>query len=234
MVSPIYCHKVYCLCMPIPLIYDKNFFKTWSSDMAYILGFLYADGNIVETKRGNHYIAIYTADKQLLVSMKRCMKSAHKISTRLSSTGCVHRIQIGSKEWFSDLGVLGLFPNKTKRMELPVVPEKYFGDFVRGYFDGDGNVWVGMVHKNRTTALTAIQVSFTSGSYGYLKSLHDSLKERGVLGGSLYSSKRGNYARLSLSIKDALKIYEIMYNTSYKLYLRRKKLVFDKFVKMRS
>jgi len=220
--------------MPIPMMYDKDFFKTWSSDMAYILGFLYADGNIVQTKRGNHYIAIYTADKSLLVSMRKSMKSRHKISTRISPTGCVHRIQIGSKEWFYDLDVLGLFPNKTKRMELPCIPEKYFGDFVRGYFDGDGNVWVGLVHKNRKTTLMTIQVSFTSGSYEYLRSLHESLKKRGILGGSLYHSKSGNYARLSLSIRDALKIYEIMYNTSHKLYLRRKKVVFERFVKMRS
>lgn len=216
------------------MMYDKDFFKTWSSDMAYILGFLYADGNIVQTKRGNHYIAIYTADKSLLVSMRKSMKSRHKISTRISPTGCVHRIQIGSKEWFYDLDVLGLFPNKTKRMELPCIPEKYFGDFVRGYFDGDGNVWVGLVHKNRKTTLMTIQVSFTSGSYEYLRSLHESLKKRGILGGSLYHSKSGNYARLSLSIRDALKIYEIMYNTSHKLYLRRKKVVFERFVKMRS
>lgn len=215
-------------------MYDKDFFKTWSPDMAYILGFLYADGNIVQTKRGNHYIAIYTADRSLLVLMSKCLKSKHKIATRISATGCVHRIQVGSKEWFSDLGVLGLFPNKTKRMELPSIPENYFGDFVRGYFDGDGNVWVGLVHKNRKTTLTTIQVTFTSGSYEYLKSLHDSLKKRGVVGGSLYHAKSGNYARLSLSIKDALKIYEIMYNTSYKLHLRRKKVVFDRFVKLRS
>ena len=47
--------------------------------MAYILGFMYADGNIVQTKRGNHYVAIYTADKQLLIDMADCMDAKQKI-----------------------------------------------------------------------------------------------------------------------------------------------------------
>ena len=60
--------------------------------MAYILGFMYADGNIVKTKRGNHYIAIYTADEALLISMTKCMKAKHKVSVRISDTGCNYRI----------------------------------------------------------------------------------------------------------------------------------------------
>ncbi len=211
--------------------YDANFFKTWSSDMAYILGFMYADGNIVETERGNHYVAIYTADRQILYSMRRSMKSEHKIAKRQSVTGCNYRIQIGSNEWFIDLGKLGLFPNKTKRLQMPDIPKKYFGDFVRGYFDGDGNVWVGLVHKERKTPLQTIQVVFTSGSFAFLQSLHGVLKKHGLLGGSLFRSKVGNFARLAFSIKDASKLYNIMYNTPHKLYLKRKKVVFEQFMK---
>ena len=202
--------------------------------MAYILGFMYADGNIVETQRRNRYIAIYTADKQILVSMRKCMESKHKISLRCSSGGQTYRIQVGSKEWFEDVGKLGLFPNKTKRITLPNIPRIFFGDFVRGYFDGDGNVWIGLVHKERKTALVTIQVAFTSGSYEYLESLQTTLKKSGLIGGSLYIPKKGNYARLAFSMRDAFKLYEIMYNTPHKLYLKRKKIVFEQFMKMRS
>lgn len=201
--------------------------------MAYILGFMYADGNIVETKRRNHYIAIYTADRTLLASMRQCMKSEHRIAQRNACSGLVYRIQIGSKEWFSDLGKLGLFPNKTKRMLLPHVPTEFFGDFVRGYFDGDGNVWVGLVHKERKTALQTIQVAFTSGSTEYLQSVHRALQEMGLAGGSVYISKKKQFARLVFSVSDALKIYKIMYNCPHKLYLKRKKVVFEQFMKKR-
>ena len=216
--------------MPVHKKYDKDFFKTWSSDMAYILGFMYADGNIMEGKRGNHYVAIYTADDDLLVKMARCMQSDHKIAERISDTGSNFRIQIGSKEWFHDLGLLGLFPDKTARMRLPKIPQEYFGDFVRGYFDGDGSVWSGLMHKKRPTMTLTIQVTFTSCSQDYLQDLYSALQSVGIRGGSIFVPKSANCARLTFSSNDALKIYNIMYNAGHNLFLKRKKVVFDKFI----
>lgn len=217
--------------MPIFKAYNKDFFKTWTPDMAYILGFMYADGNIVETKRGTHFIAIYSADKNILILMKKCFASDHTLSSKVTDTGCVYRIQIGSKEWFSDLGKIGLSPNKTKRMVLPQIPSIYLGDFIRGYFDGDGNVWSGFINKDRKTPTRILLVAFTSGSDKFLQSLRTSLRSAGIEGGGLHSSKIGNYSRLTLSTKDALKLYKIMYNAPHKLHLRRKKVVFKKFMK---
>lgn len=211
--------------------YNKNFFKAWNRNVAYILGFIYADGNIVETKRGNHYIAIYTADRALLAQIRSIMQSEHKISMRNERSGNVYRIQVGSKEWFKDLLTLGITPNKSKRMILPIIPMKFIGDFIRGYFDGDGNVWCGFVHKNRITSLKTLQVAFTSCSIMYLQALHKALKELGIIGGSLYIPREENFARLAFSARDALKLYNIMYNTPHELYLKRKKVVFEQFMK---
>jgi intein-encoded DNA endonuclease-like protein len=201
--------------------------------MAYVLGFLYADGNIVLTKRGNHYIALYTADRKILEAMKRAMGSKHYVAERRSDTGCVYRMQIGSKEWFDDLQTLGLTPNKASRMRLPNVPLTFIGDFVRGYFDGDGNVWVGDIHTQRTRRTRTLQVSFTSGSYEFLEALRTLLHRQGLQGGSLFRCHGGTYARLTFSVTDALKLAEIMYNMRPKLYLQRKKLRFDQFQTMR-
>lgn len=217
--------------MPIIKSYDKDFFKKWSHDMAYILGFIYADGNIVKTKRGTHFIAIYTADEELLKHIRIIFSSEHTISKRSSITGEVFRLQIGSKEWFTDLGKIGLVPNKTSRMRLPDISNKYFGDFVRGYFDGDGNVWTGLIHKKRFSPSVTIQVAFTSCSHEFLSDLHKELQTiANVKGGSIYKSKIKNFSRLSFSKLDALKIYKIMYNAEHKLFLLRKKQVFAKFV----
>jgi intein-encoded DNA endonuclease-like protein len=220
--------------MAIRKKYNQDFFKTWSSDMAYVLGFLYADGNISVGKRGNHYIAIYSADKYLLIAMARAFGSAHKISKRSFNTGAVYRIQIGSKTWVDDLLPLGACANKTKRLQLPLVPKVYMGDFVRGFFDGDGNVWVGIIHKTRQTTHATLQVQFTSASISFLRELQEMLKAYGVEGGSLYQPKSKSYGRIGFSMKDALTIYKIMYNGAHKLHLKRKKNVFDKFIKLRS
>lgn len=219
--------------MPIHREYNRDFFKKWTSEMAYVLGFLYADGNVTQTKRGTHFIAVYSADKDLLLDIRNVLGSKHSLSVRRSSSGCVYRIQVGSKEWFNDVVKLGLFPGKTKRMELPKVPSKFFADFIRGYFDGDGNVWVGKTNKHRSNPTSVIMTAFTSGSHGFLQSLHEVLRGVGLRGGSLFKIKNKNYSRLLLSVGDSLKLYEIMYNGRHKLYLKRKKAVFDSFVKMR-
>ncbi len=216
------------------LAYNREFFRTWSADMSYVLGFLYADGNIVKTQRGNHYIALYSADESLLYMIRKTFGSKHKVSMRNARSGFVYRIQIGSKEWFSDLEQIGVHPGKTKRMQLPKIPKEYFGDFVRGYFDGDGNVWSGTIHKKREKTTQTLQVAFTSGSNEFLVSLHKALFSQGIIGGSFYVPKTKNFTRFSLSMKDALKLYKIMYNTSHKLYLNRKKCVFEQFMKLRS
>ena len=201
--------------------------------MAYILGFLFADGNIIKTKRNTHFVSLYTADYDLIVSIRRFIGSDHKISERKSETGVVYRIQIGSKELFDSLLELGLTPNKSRRMEMPIIPEKYTGDFIRGYFDGDGNVWGGVSHPSRAKKTKVLLVCFTSASMEFLSNLLFLLKSREILGGSLFKSKNGNYARLSFSTLDALKIYKIMYNEPTELFLPRKKLIFEKFIQMR-
>jgi intein-encoded DNA endonuclease-like protein len=215
--------------MPIHRKYDKDFFKTWSSDMSYVLGFLYADGNIVRSKRGTHYVSWYTADESLLQAMRHILQAEHQIQLRNTTSGKVYRMQVGSKEWFADLSRLGLTPNKVKRLMLPRIPIPYQGDFIRGYFDGDGNVWVGEIHKNRKIPTPTIQVAFTSASFDFLVSLRGLLKERGLVGGGIYTNKERTYSRLSYSVRDALKIWKIMYNAEHKLLLKRKQQVFEKF-----
>lgn len=219
--------------MPIQREFNKNFFKEWSRDMAYILGFLFADGNIVKTKRNTHFVGWYSGDHDLLFAMTHAMGSTHKISERKSPTGCYYVLQIGSKELFEDLVKLGLTPNKSKRMQLPHIPEKYANDFIRGYFDGDGHVWSGYVNRKRKSPGLVLSVGFTCASKDFLKNLKILLSEKGLKGGYIYDIKNKKCSRLQYSILDALKLYKIMYNEPHNLFLPRKRSVFDKFIKMR-
>jgi intein/homing endonuclease len=216
--------------MPISVSYDKSFFKHWSHESAYVLGFFCADGNMIRTKRGTHYVAWYSSDESLIRSIRRTLKSRHKISSKHSGRGVCYCLQIGSKELFRDLSAHGIFPGKAMRMKLPHVPALYVGHFIRGYFDGDGNVWMGYIHQHRATCNPTLQVTFTSGSYDFLHSLLQLLRSLGITGGSVYRSRVGNFSRLMLSVRDALLIYKIMYTTEHKLFLKRKKDVFEKFV----
>ncbi len=145
-------------------------------------------------------------------------------------------MQIGSIEMCDDLRKLGFSERKTKSLAVPHVPEKYFSDFVRGYFDGDGNVWVGNTHKKSKNAHLSIVTMFTSCSVSFLENLHKRLALCGIKGGCLYSSQK-NYSRLQLSIEDSLKLYRFMYNSHIlrnKLFLQRKKSVFQKYEILRA
>jgi hypothetical protein len=213
---------------------NKRFFKKWSSEMAYILGFIFADGNILKNKRGANYFSFYSSDKGILMFIKKTMGSSHKVSQRNERSGNVYRIQVGRKEMVEDLYNLGLVETKARRMKFPNIPPKYLGSFILGFFDGDGNVWVGKTHKKRKLSTTTIQTAFTSASFNFLKELHKNLELLGVKGGFIYQIKNKNCSRLILSVNDSLKLYKIMYNGVCVPYcLRRKKKVFEKYIKMR-
>ena len=203
--------------------------------MAYVLGFFMADGSITVNSRGSQYISIQICDKGILEKMRKVMESEHQISLRKrnKNESDIYRLQIGSKEMCDDLRKLGVRERKTYTMGLPDIPKKYFGDFVRGYFDGDGHVWSGMIHKDRKDPKITLQIGFTSCSGKFLRDLQDSLKSFNISKGSFFA--RNNYFCLKYSLEDSLILSKIMYNNvENDLFLKRKKLVFENFKKMRS
>jgi len=225
--------------VPILKRVNKDFFKKWNPDMAYVLGFFAADGYITLNKRGANFWCIQITDKGLLEKIKGAIQAEHKISMRYrgGNERVIYRLQIGSKEMCDDLRGLGMRENKTKSLVIPHVPKKYFADFARGYFDGDGNVWMGKVPRKTKEPGLIMMTMFTSCSAAFLEQLHTKLAESGLMGGSIYRSKE-NYSRLQYSTRDSLKLYDFMYNQlvfqESPLFLRRKKMVFERFIKLRS
>lgn len=204
--------------------------------MAYVLGFFAADGYITVNRRGGQFWSIQIVDKKLLEQIRRVVGSQHKITkrTKVVNDKVAYRLQIGSIEMCDDLRKLGYNERKTKSLAVPHVPEKYLPDFIRGYFDGDGNVWVGYMNKSRNHFTFSIMTTFTSCSTLFLTKLKEKFFDLGLVGGCIYKSKR-NYSRLQYSISNSLKLYDIMYNRlgTSELFLKRKKDVFEKYVKMR-
>jgi intein-encoded DNA endonuclease-like protein len=204
--------------------------------MAYVLGFFAADGYITINKHGGHYFCIQITDEKLLFEIKKIMKAEHKISCRKmrANEKLLYRIQIGNTVLCEDLRNLGFVDKKTKNMLVPEIPKKYLFSFVRGYFDGDGNVWSGWVHKGRNTQTISIQTVFTSCSIAFLEVLRDKLVTVGIEKGVISKTKK-NAHRLTYSVFGSLKLYKFMYNRfgSSKLFLPRKKVVFERYIKMR-
>jgi intein-encoded DNA endonuclease-like protein len=224
--------------MPIFKTKNKDFFKKWSPEMAYILGFFCADGSMIKNKRGAHFIDFQIRDRDLLLKIRRALGSNHKIGKRKKKRvdeSTIYKLQIGSKDFYEDLLSLGLKQGKSSRLNLPEIPNKYLPDFIRGYFDGDGNVIVGRYRREARNNKFAriLRSGFTSGSGAFLKQIKDKLSKAGIIrGGTLYFSNRA--WRLYFSINDSKRFYYYIYNKpsrKNKLFLRRKQAIFENFIK---
>ena len=215
---------------------NQDFFKVWTPNMAYVLGFFAADGTMIVNKRGAYFIEFNITDKKLLMHIRDIVGSDHKIAVRNrnrknSNWKIGYRLQIGSKQWFEDLTEFGFTPRKSLVMKMPAVPTTLFGDFLRGYFDGDGNVhfkkyWA----KDRQKMRWPFSTRFTSGSTAFLKSLHAVLHSQGLEGGFITAKNRGH--ELVFSHRDSVALFHLMYDTvSHNgLYLARKYKPFRKAI----
>ena len=203
---------------------NENFFKTWSRNSAYVLGFIYADGSLEDSPyiRGK-YLRFSSTDRSLVEKIRYSLRSSHNVvaAPAYGNRKEKYTIRIGSHKIFHDLERLGLHPRKSLDMMLPHVPYRFLSDFVRGYFDGDGCISIGKA-KNRPH--NKLSVIFTSGSKEFLCSLEHVLKTRCVGECKKVYDSHNSY-QLSYCSVSALKILEFMYGKAIErklLYLDRK------------
>lgn len=191
---------------------NQDYFKTWSRNMAYILGFWFADGCIYGGKMFD--ITLHKKDKYILKKIAEELEYEGNLYDAVDRQSS--RINFSCKVIYNDIISLGGTERKSMTINFPDVPKKYLPDFIRGYFDGDGCV---MKLKNNR-----LNSAFTGGSKNFLFTLWNILKEEaGVMSGSYdascYSIKFGK--------KDTLKIGEYIYQNNPELFLLRKR---EKFI----
>ena len=127
---------------------NSNYFKTWSNETAYWLGFLYADGSVhVSDRTSRVFFALKCIDNQSVVNLANALQSNYKISYfsnhhGFSKTSCMIRHQIPDRDMANDLIQLGCVPNKSKHGLIwpDSLPSEMSSHFIRGFFDGDGSL----------------------------------------------------------------------------------------------
>ncbi len=206
--------------------------------MAYVLGYLYADGSLEDASylRGK-YIRVTSIDKSTIEKIKSALSSGHVITIRQPRTPnskISYSLRIGDHNLYEDLIKLGLYPNKSLTVKFPKLPKKYLNDFVRGYFDGDGCVYLWRT-KNIKGSLIIRKLStiFTSGSkkflIGLLKHLGSALD---LDRQKIYTSHRS--MQLSLSTSDSIKLFKFMYGkTQPESFLKRKFNIYVDYFKLK-
>lgn len=194
---------------------NQDYFKTWSSDMAYIFGLWCADGCIYGNKMFD--ITLHRKDKYLLKRVAEKLQFEGNLYDSVDKQSS--RINFSCVVMYQDLLKLGGTENKSLTLQFPNVPPEYLSDFIRGYFDGDGCVTE--IQGKR------INSAFTCGSKDFLDSLLEILKQyAGVEGGSYDASSR----TLKFGKRDSIKIRDFMYKNDPELFLLRKKEKFFKYL----
>jgi len=215
-----------------PWKFNKEFFNQWSPEMAYVLGFLFADGYVFKNPRGSCFFCFCSTDREIIEKIKKILGSNHTIGIRIRTNGWknAYVLQIGSKDIFSRLNKeFGIIQNKSLIIKFPKVPDNFLGDFVRGYFDGDGNVNFGRYWRiDRQKWYWVLSTRFTSGSKRFIDDLSGSLKKY-LKGGHIHKKENNSGYDLQFSVRDSVDLYKLMYNNiSSDLYLERKYKVFKK------
>jgi Intein/homing endonuclease len=203
--------------MKIGIPFNEDFFNTWSAEMAYVLGFMYADGNLTDNR---FRIQIKDLDHVEKLADVMSIPREYIFSRTDKKYGTTsYGISVSRRDVAARLIELGVIPNKSRVMTFPDVPKEYLKDFIRGYFDGDGTVGF---YSNQ------LSVRFTLGAEEFANKLAEILSETLEHDIKIKFDKRGagNYIVGFHSTRLATKFYQTFYYDNC-LCMDRKKAVFE-------
>ena len=210
---------------------DKNSFYNQSPNMAWLLGFLASDGSI-SSSDNTIKIGLSAKDKEILEKIKNELKIENKIVEYTTKDGfdCVD-LHWTCEEHKKELKEYGITPRKTFTLKPPVkLNEKYYIDFIRGYFDGDGSV--NLIHsKDKISGLRWQICSATKEILQWIIEVLDNKYDIPPV--KIYKSNTlKSFYYFQYSTKATKLIYNILY-TPNSLFLKRKKDYFDKIIQMK-
>lgn len=114
---------------------NYNFESINNSKEAYIVGIFLADGYVGKHQLG---LKLKKSDKDIVEKIKNYFSKEIKLQEEKNSFS----FKISSMKACENAINLGILKNKTnKEMIIPNMDIKYYSDFIRGFFDGDGTIF---------------------------------------------------------------------------------------------
>ncbi len=198
----------------------------WSADFAYGIGLLASDGNL--SPDGRHITFVSKDILQIKNFLKAFKIIKIKVGRITSGNGLKknHRIQFGDVIFYKFLLNLGLSQAKSKTIGRVDVPNKYFFDFLRGLFDGDGTSYSYWDPRWRSSFM--FYTEFISASREHILWIRSELYERLKISGHITNDREGFTIQLKYAKKESVKLLKQMYKNKDGLYLKRKKLKITK------
>ena len=121
---------------------DKGILKSklpikWSTSLAWVLGYYYGDGSYDGPKyNGSHSISFSTTEKKAVELLKETTKDIFGNPCYAYNLGSKYKVNLNSVMSYV---LIKAFP-KLEGKEPLNIPKEFIGDFLRGFFDADGNV----------------------------------------------------------------------------------------------
>lgn len=206
---------------------NQSFFDKWSTKMAYVLGFIAADGNIC--KSGNsHMVQIGCDDLDIIEKIKKTLSLNSPIQKRKrqQNTKISYQLRFSDRKIYFRLQKLGITPRKSLTIRPPrAMPSKFTSHYVRGFFDGDGSVWI----SKRSNKKRLVSVFYTA-SVKMVDFLYKIVRSNcplfvGKIQITQTPTKKGVYYSIVLGHRDSLLLSKYLYNEAT-IYLNRKYNIF--------
>lgn len=190
---------------------NEEYFNNWSNEMAYLLGFLAADGNVYKSTLS---ISLQKRDDYVLeFFMKEIGKTSKNYRTIKKRK--YTRIRFNSKKIIDSLKKYQITPAKTLTLRANFdIPKQFLGDFIRGIFDGDG--WVNCRRNS-------IECGICSASELFLKDITKLIKIKGRIRKRIKTKDSKPLYCWEINKTDTMKLKNIMYADENCFCLKRKK-----------
>ena len=201
----------------------------WSVDLAYAVGLIATDGCL---SRDERHLNLTSKDIDQIRTFKRCLGIKNKVGLKNSGFNKnkkYYNLQFGDVILYKFLTGIGLTPAKSKTLGSLKIPRKYFFDFLRGCFDGDGSIHA--YWDKRWHSSYMYYSSFISASLDHLEWLERSIHEFAKIDGFINKSRKITRVYQLKYAKSASKaLFKKMYYSDNLPLLKRKYLKFKKFI----
>jgi len=191
---------------------------SWSPKFAYAIGLITSDGCLSSDRS---HIIFKSIDKELVENIKIALLLKNKIGRSARGGEKIKKyfnIQFGDKVFYQFLNKIGLKSAKSKTIKKVKIPDKFFVDFLRGLFDGDGTFY--SFWDKRWPNSFVFQISFASASLDFLKWLKFKLTTLYKVKGFICKGK--GVFNLRYVKGDSKKLFSQMYYNKDSLILLRK------------
>lgn len=202
----------------------------WSPNFAYAIGLLVTDGNL--SSDGRH-IPFTSKDLELINNLQKSLRINYQIKRKASGPERIKKyylIQVGDINFYKFLLSIGLMPKKTKIIGPVKIPNKYFFDFLRGHFDGDGTFY--SYWDPRWKSSFMFYTVFVSASKNHIDWLRKRIFNFIKIKGHISKSVNDSTYQLKYAKSESLKLLLKLYYDKNVICLSRKRIKIEKALKV--